>query len=74
MKEVGKVLGHLTSGEDLWLASKLGNEALNPAAQLVHSATLAKVAKVIHLPSHLSSAVAFIVLTFALLCVEWHMR
>ena len=53
---------------------KIGHETLNPAAQLVHSATLAKVAKVILLPSHLSSAVAFKVLAFALLCVEWHLR
>ena len=50
----------MTGGEDLWLASKLGNEALNPAAQLVHSATLVKVTLISPPCLYMKAAVAII--------------
>jgi hypothetical protein len=56
----------LTGGEDLRLALNIGNEALNPGAQLVHSAPLAKVAKVILSPGHLHTAEALVYFPFML--------
>jgi hypothetical protein len=50
----------LTGGEDLWLTLKIGNEALNPSAQLMHSTPLAKVAKVILAPGYLHTAEALV--------------
>ena len=53
----------MTGGEDLWLAMNIGNEALNPGAQLVHPASFAKVAKVILAPGHLHTAEALVYLS-----------
>ena len=39
---------------------KLGNEALNPGAQLVHTAPIANVTEVLLAPGHLSTAEALI--------------
>ena len=50
----------MTGGEDLCLAAKLGNEALNPTAQLVHPAYLVKVTLISPLCLYMKAAVAVV--------------
>ena len=50
----------MTGGEDLRVASEIGNEALNPGAQLVHLIYLAKVFEVILVPVKLFAAEALV--------------
>ena len=52
----------MTGGEDLRVASEIGNEALNPGAQLVHQTYLAKVFEVILVPVKLVAAEALVCL------------
>ncbi len=50
----------MTGGEDLCLAAKLGNEALNPTAQLVHTADLVNVTLISPLRLYMKAAVAVV--------------
>jgi hypothetical protein len=63
----------LTGGEDLWLAMDIGNEALNPGAQLMHPASIAKVTEVLLAPGHLSTAKALVDLIFRLAVISFLM-
>jgi len=56
----------LDGGEDLWLAINIGNEALNPGAQLMHPAPIANVTEVLLAPGHLRTAEALVDLIFRL--------
>ncbi len=56
----------MTGGEDLRLAKNIGNEALNPGAQLMHPAPIAKVTEVLLAPGHLRTAEALVDLIFRL--------
>jgi hypothetical protein len=48
----------------------IGNQALNPSAQLMHPALIAKVTEVLLAPSHLSTAEALVDLIYkqAIIC------
>ena len=50
----------MAGGEDLWLTLKIGNETLNPAAQLVHPTNLVKVALINPFCLYMKAAVAVV--------------
>ena len=56
----------MAGGEDLRLASKIGNHSLNLGAQLVHPTYLANVFEVILVPVKLNTAEALVDLSFKL--------
>ena len=60
LEEVGKVLSHLTGGEDLWMTMKVIYRPLNPNAQLVHPADLVKVTLISPPCLYLHSAIAVV--------------
>ena len=60
LEEVGKVLSHLTGGEDLWMTLKVRNHPLNPNAQLVHPAALVKVTLISPPCLYMHSAIAVV--------------
>ena len=63
----------MTGGEDIRVASEIGNEALNPGAQLVHSTYLAKVFEVILVPVKLIAAEALVGLSSKLDVINFMM-
>ncbi len=63
----------MTGGEDLRLAMKNGNEALNPGTQLVHPAPIAKVTEVLLAPGHLRTAEALVDLILSLAVISFLM-
>ena len=50
----------MTVGEDLWLTLKIGNETLNPAAQLVHPTNLVNVPLISPFCLYMKAAVAVV--------------
>jgi hypothetical protein len=61
----------LTGGEDLWLALKLRNEALNPGTQLVHPTSLANMTDILLAPGHLRAAEAVVALSSTLVFISF---